>query len=74
MLVELTMGESMRRARKKKGISMRKLAEITGYDPSAISQWENDKAVPRLTSVVDVADALGMSIDELVGHEVKKNV
>ena len=53
---------------------MRKLAEMTGYDPSVISQWENDKAVPRLTSVIDVADALGISIDEFVGHEVKKNV
>lgn len=74
MLVELTMGESMRRARKKRGASMRKLAEMTGYDPSVISQWENDKAVPRLTSVIDVADALGISIDEFVGHEVKKNV
>ena len=71
MLVELTIGESIRRARKKKGISSRELSMKTGYDPTCVSKWENDKAVPKITSMIDIADALGISIDELVGHEVK---
>lgn len=71
MMVELTIGESMKRARKKRGITGRKLADLTGYCPTQISQWENDKQRPSLVAVIDVADALGVSIDELIGHEVR---
>ena len=72
MVVELSIGEAMKRARKKRGIKAYELAEMTGYNHCVISAWENDRAIPKLTTVIDVADALGISIDELIGHEVKK--
>ena len=72
MVVELTIGEAIRRARKKRGIKSGELAKLTGYHPTVVSTWENDRVVPKLTTVIDIADALGMSIDELIGHEVKE--
>lgn len=72
MLVELTIGEAIRRARKKRGMKAGELAKITGYHPTVVSTWENDRSIPKLTTVIDIADALGISIDELIGHEVKK--
>lgn len=71
MWVELTIGQAMKRTRKSKGISGRKLSEMTGYHATIISRWENDIQMPNLGSVIDVADALGVSIDELIGREVK---
>ena len=46
------------------------LAERSGYHAKQIWTWENDTFLPRLTAVIDIADALGISIDELVGHIV----
>lgn len=46
---------------------------MTGHHATVISNWENDIQMPNLMSVVDIADALGVSIDELVGYEVKRN-
>ena len=71
-MAELTIGQAMRNARKRKGITASKLSAITGYNKYTISRWENDKAVPTLISVIDIADTLGVSIDELIGHEVRK--
>ena len=70
-MAELTIGQAMRKARKRKGITGKQLAERTGYHPNIVVRWEKDQTTPMITSVIDVADALGISIDELVGHEVK---
>ena len=71
MLVELTIGQAIKRARKSKGISGKALAEKMGYHPNNVSKWETDQSYPRITTIIDMADVLGISIDELVGHEVK---
>jgi DNA-binding XRE family transcriptional regulator len=60
----------MRKARKKKRMTVDELAERSGYHAKQIWTWEKDTFLPRLTAVIDIADALGVSIDELVGHIV----
>jgi DNA-binding XRE family transcriptional regulator len=60
----------MRKARKKKRMTVDELAERSGYHAKQIWSWEKDTFLPRLTAVIDIADALGISIDELVGHIV----
>lgn len=67
-----TIGQSMRNARKKAKIKQGELAKIVGYGQNAICRWENDKQTPLITAVIDVADALGVSIDELVGRDAIK--
>lgn len=67
----LTIGQAMRKARKSKKITQEKLAEITGYSQNVICKWETDKQMPKITSVIDIADALGVSVDELVGRKFK---
>ena len=47
------------------GYSLRELAEITGLSSSYISQMENGKVSPSLSSLVKVADALGTTIQGL---------
>ena len=69
----LTIGQAMRFARKKAKIKQGELAKIIGHGQNAICRWENDKQTPLITAVIDIADALGVTIDELVGREVKGN-
>lgn len=69
----LTIGQSIKKARKAKKITQAKLAEIIGHSRGVICKWETDKRTPLITAVIDIADALGVSIDELVGREVKGN-
>ena len=70
----VTIGQSIRQHRKNAKLSMRELAEITGYSCNNIQGIEKDEHTPKITTVIDIADALGISIDELVGHEVKGGV
>lgn len=66
-----TRGAAMMRARVKAGMSRDELAEISGVSLSAISNWERDKNAPSVDVLELVADALGLGIDEYVGHKVR---
>lgn len=67
----MTIGENIKRIRKLKGITISTLSEQTGYSLQHISCIERNKCSPRLITAIDIADALGVTIDELVGREVK---
>lgn len=70
----MTIGESMRAAREKAGLSRNKLAQKSGVAVSCISVYERDQFEPKISKVEILADALGISIDEYIGHEVRTNV
>lgn len=68
----MTIGKAMRRARKRAKLTLEKLGEMSGYNFTTICQYELDRIVPSLITVTDLADALGLSIDEYIGHTVKR--
>lgn len=68
----MTIGEAMKEARSKRGVTVAALAEITGISESSIRGFERDIHAPSIHFVEALADALGMSIDEYIGHRVKK--
>lgn len=57
-----TIAQQIRDARKAKGYSQRKLAELTGMPQNHISRIENGLVDIRLSSLTDLADVLGMDI------------
>lgn len=69
-----TFGSSMRLARKNAGLSLRKLSEISGINYRLISRYERDEIRPRIDTAEILADALNISIDEYIGHDVKKQI
>lgn len=69
----MTIGESTKKARENAGITIGKLAEKAGYHYNTVWWMENDIVTPKISTVIDLADALGISVDEYVGHEVKSN-
>lgn len=53
-------------ARKKAGLSQKKLAEALGVTAGAVCQWEKGYAMPRIDKLIKLADLCGCTIDELI--------
>ena len=68
----MTRGETMRKWRKKSGMSQYELADLSGVTQKTIWALEHDKNNGSVTTVELIADALGLSIDEYVGHKAVK--
>ena len=69
----MTRGEIMRMHRERVGLSQLELAELSGIHQVTISALEKGRnSGGNLDTIELLADALGLSIDEYVGHEVVK--
>lgn len=66
-----TAAEFMRYNREARGLSIYELGKISGVSKVTIGNWERGANSPMLSALEIVADTLGISIDEYVGHEVK---
>ena len=62
----------MRMHRERAGLSQYELADLSGVTQNTIWALEHDKNNGSVTTVELLADALGLSIDEYVGHKVVK--
>lgn len=60
--------------RKERGLTQVELAEAIGSTQRAISYYENVKGWPPAPAVIDLAQALGVTTDELLGVEPMKSV
>ena len=65
----MTVGENIRRIRKKKGLTQKQLGERLNMTQSAIGQFENDKTSPKIETIDKIASALGVSPYEMLGEE-----
>lgn len=61
-----TIGDRLRQARKARGLSLRRLAEVLGVSPSLISQVETGRAKPSVNTLYALATELGISLDTLL--------
>ena len=59
-------GENLRRIRKAKGISQDELARVLGTSKQVISRYENGQRSPKLSTVEEYADRLGVSVAMMV--------
>ncbi|GAA3734305.1 helix-turn-helix domain-containing protein [Leifsonia bigeumensis] len=60
------LGEAIREARKKKGLSLRSVAASAEISPSLLSQVETGKTNPSVGTLYALVNVLNVSIDELV--------
>ena len=65
-----TIGQHIKEHRKAAGLTLRELASISGLTFASIGHYERNERFPSCMSLIALADALGVSIDELIGHEV----
>lgn len=70
-----TIGNNIRRFREKAGISQEALADKLSVTRQAVSNWELGKTEPDIDTLHRIADALGVTIEEIVyGYERKTTV
>ena len=68
------LAQTIRKLRLKKGLSQEKLARLADISNATLVKIESGVAKePTITTVAKIADALEVSIDELVGRVKKKN-
>ena len=70
--MRLTIGEAMKECRERKGISQAEASRLSGIGPSSISQYERGEQFPGVLNMIALADVYDVALDELVGHEVKR--
>jgi transcriptional regulator with XRE-family HTH domain len=56
----MTLGERIRAARARKGLTQRDLAEAIGVSVQAVSQWENNDTSAKLSRVTQIAEVLSV--------------
>lgn len=63
---EKTFGERLKTYRKAKGYTQQELAEKIGVSDKTVSRWESDGGYPDVPTLVPLAQALGVTVDELL--------
>lgn len=64
-----TFAENLAHLRAKKGLTQRELGAAVGIAWSMISKYESGQSTPRLKILMRLADALGVTVENLQGYE-----
>lgn len=60
--------EQLRKLRSARNVTQTRLAQLLGISPRVYNRWETGDAVPHFDTCVKIAEALGVSLDELAGR------
>ena len=60
------LGQEARRLRQQRGITLKRLAQLSGLSDRFLIEVEKGKANPSVTSLVSLADALQTSLTDLL--------
>lgn len=66
-------GKELKAHRESRGISQSELAKHIGINQSTISLWEDNKRTPTIENCVLLADFYEITLDDLIGRNMKKN-
>lgn len=62
----MSIGKNIQRYRNIKGLTQEELGKAVGVSSMAVSQWENDRAVPRMGSIERLSNTLGVTKSQLL--------
>ena len=65
----IELGDNIRKARKKMGLTQEELASQIGVTSQAVSRWESGAGMPDISIIVPLARVLKVSTDTLFGYE-----
>ncbi len=65
---EARVGEKIKELREKKGLSLKDLADLTGFSTALLSQMENHLVSPSLGTIIKLASALGVRVGDFWGE------
>ena len=64
----MTLAEKIRELRAERGMSQEALAERLHVSRQAVTKWETGAGVPDVDNLLALADAFGLTLDELLGR------
>ncbi len=67
----MNIGTKINEYRRRKGATQEDLACYTGVSTAAVSKWETDTSLPDITLLPKIAEFLEVSIDRLMGLELR---
>ena len=59
-------GETIRRLRMEKGLTQQQLSDQLGLDRSSVASWELGRHMPGVTTITQLAEALGVETAALM--------
>lgn len=65
-------GKYMKMMRRRAGLTQKTLADIALVSEGTVYLLENDKVNPSIEVIVALADALGIGVNEYIGHKPKR--
>lgn len=69
MIDTQSLGKKIAEARRSTGMTQSALALRVGVTAQAVSKWEQGRSCPDIAILDEIADALGISLFELLGME-----
>ena len=64
--------KNLKYLREKYKLSQNKLSEIANVNQTTIARWENEEISPSLDNIIDVANALNISVANITGKDIEK--
>lgn len=70
----MSIGKNIQRYRNLRGLTQEELGKAVGVSSMAVSQWENDRAVPRMGSIERLSKTLGVTKSQLLDDGTNGNL
>ncbi len=68
----MNIGERIRQIREEKGLTQEKVAKWAGVTAASLSRWENEEREPTFRNVEKIAQALGVTMAEMIKEPQKQ--
>ena len=65
---EVHVGERIKELRERKGLSLKEVADLTGFSTALLSQMENHLVSPSLGTIIKLARALSVKVGDFLGE------
>jgi transcriptional regulator with XRE-family HTH domain len=65
---EIHVGEKIKSLRETKGLSLKEIADLTGFSTALLSQMENHLVSPSLGTLIKLAKAFGVKVGDFLGE------
>ena len=73
-MTTIEIGERIRTKRKERGLSQQELAELASLNYVTVSKYESGKVEPGAKALTRIANALDVTVDELLGREDEEQI
>ena len=67
---QIKIGRFIAQCRKSKGLTQMQLAERLGVTDRAVSKWENGRAMPDSSIMLELCEQLKITVNDLLSGEV----